>query len=274
MNRRAAWIALAMCEVAIILLLLVPLGGVRASRADDAAGPADVEARLLREIQPVKLANCQLERFGEANDGGYLLCGNLLGGVSSGYSYGISGYDGWGCAISRKLAVRVHQYDCFDLTRPACHGGMTTFHGECVGEDRGLKEGRIFGTLAEQIAANGDAGKRLVVKMDVEGSEWDSLLGAPEQVLQRIDQLAIEFHGFDRARFLKVVHKLKRMFHVAHLHWNNYSCQSDSEHFPAWAYEVLFVSKRIARVDPTAVVTLPHPLDAPNRPGTPECRSQ
>ena len=29
---------------------------------------------LFEEIQPVKLSNCQLERFGEPNDGGYLLC--------------------------------------------------------------------------------------------------------------------------------------------------------------------------------------------------------
>lgn len=44
-------------------------------------------------LRPVALSNCELERFGEANDGGYLMCGNLLGGVQSGYSYGIAGYD-------------------------------------------------------------------------------------------------------------------------------------------------------------------------------------
>src|SRR5262245_42977493 len=55
---------------------------------------------LFEEIQPVKLANCALERFGEANDGGYLLCGNLLGDARAAYSYGISGYDQWGCDVS------------------------------------------------------------------------------------------------------------------------------------------------------------------------------
>src|SRR5438067_13137387 len=61
---------------------------------------AQVRRALFNELQPVRLANCELRRFGEANDGGYLLCGNLLHGVQSGYSYGISGYDGWGCQIS------------------------------------------------------------------------------------------------------------------------------------------------------------------------------
>src|SRR5688572_25465682 len=30
---------------------------------------------LFRMLQPVTLANCELERFGETNDGGYLMCG-------------------------------------------------------------------------------------------------------------------------------------------------------------------------------------------------------
>lgn len=54
-----------------------------------------------------------MARFGESNDGGYLACANLLGGVKSAYSYGIAGYDGWGCDISRRLNVTTHQYDYF-----------------------------------------------------------------------------------------------------------------------------------------------------------------
>ena len=48
--------------------------------------------------------------------------------MQSGYSYGISGYDGWGCEISRTLKVQVHQYDCFNLQEPVCRGGTTIFH--------------------------------------------------------------------------------------------------------------------------------------------------
>src|SRR4051812_35427187 len=70
-----------------------------------------IRKALYAEIHPVALTNCGLKRFGEANDGGYLLCGNLLDGVKAGYSYGISGYDGWGCQVATELKVRVHQYD-------------------------------------------------------------------------------------------------------------------------------------------------------------------
>jgi hypothetical protein len=227
---------------------------------------------LFRQLQPEKLKNCDLERFGEQNDGGYLLCANLLSDVKSAYSYGISGYDGWGCEVSRTLGVPVHQYDCFNLTRPMCEGGNAIFHGECIGTVRALQKGRPFDSLAGQIARNGDAGKRLVVKIDVEGAEWDSFNDAPEDVLQRIDQMAVEFHGFDRPQFLEAIVKLKRLFHVAHLHWNNYSCLEDQAPFPAWAYEVLFVNKRIGVLDPAGAAVLPNPADAPNTLDRPDCQ--
>src|SRR5215208_1652993 len=192
---------------------------------------------LFDELQPVKLMNCDLERFGEAYDGGYLLCANLLGGVQSGYSYGISGYDGWGCHVSRRLKIKVHQYDCFDLHRPVCEGGDTVFHGECVaGSPSTDKAGRSFETPQHQFAKNGDAGKHLVMKMDVEGAEWDTFLAAPDSVFEQIDQMAVEFHGANQDRFAEALVKLKGFFYIANLHFNNYGCVGDLAPFPAWAY--------------------------------------
>ena len=35
------------------------------------------------ELRPVVLQNCTLERIGSVYDGGYLMCGNLLGRIQS-----------------------------------------------------------------------------------------------------------------------------------------------------------------------------------------------
>ncbi len=229
---------------------------------------------LLTELQPVSLANCTLQRFGEPNDGGYLLCGNLLGGVKAGYSYGISGYDGWGCEISTRLNITVHQYDCFDLAEPVCKGGHTVFHGECVGGAASTdRNGRVFDTPEHQFARNGDRGKPLVMKMDVEGAEWDTFLASPDAVFEQIDQLAVEFHGSGEARFTEAVRKLKRFFYVANLHFNNYSCDDRYAPLPSWAFEVLFVSKRLAKPDPSGGPAAPSPLNAPNNPNVPDCQN-
>jgi hypothetical protein len=228
---------------------------------------------LFAQLQPVALTNCELKRFGEANDGGYALCANLLGSVQAGYSYGISGYDGWGCQVSRELKIRVHQYDCFDLHEPVCPGGATTFHAECVAGKRSTDEsGRVFETLEKQIAKAGDAGHHLVVKMDVEGAEWETFLQAPDTVFEQIDQLVVEFHGANRQRFVDAIGKLKRFFYIANLHFNNYSCTTGMEPFPSWAYEVLLVSKRLGVPDRSGKRPDMSAVNAPNNPKVPDCQ--
>jgi hypothetical protein len=237
------------------------------------APPRQVRKTLHALVQPVKLSNCELKRFGEAHDGGYLVCANLLNDVKAGYSYGISGYDKWGCDISSELKVPVHQYDCFNPKRPVCTTGKTIFHDECVAGTAFVDSGRPFDTIEGQLAKNGDGSVHVVMKMDVEGAEWESLLKTPDAVLQRIDQLSIELHGVNEYRFVPVLKKLHQFFYVANLHYNNWSCKDGLAPFPAWAYEVLWVNKRIGVVDSSSKPQVPNPLDAPNNADTPDCQS-
>jgi hypothetical protein len=67
------------------------------------------------------------------------------------------------------------------------------------------------------------------------------------------------------------VQRLKTFFEVAHIHFNNASCTVGMEPFPTWAYEVLFVSKRLAVVDPSRKAGGVHPLDSSNIPFLPGC---
>jgi hypothetical protein len=270
------------------MLGAVALNEVRVSRDRQARSAAAKQRRaavkqryaLFDMLQPVALANCQLERFGEPHDGGYLMCANLLAGAQAGYSYGISGYDQWGCDISRKFKVTVHQYDCFDLTEPACPGGTTVFHAECVGPTPQTVEGRVFDAIANQFASNGDSSKRIVLKIDVEGAEWDAFLSASDAVFEQIEQMAVEFHWFRDAdlrwtpkeKHVRALQRLKQFFVIAHVHYNNAACAEGLEPFPTWAYEVLFVNKRLAVVDPSRKAGGLHPLDAPNDPRVADCQ--
>jgi hypothetical protein len=273
---RRLWRIGAIVALGVAIAAAVGTIGLWRSRRPDAP-PArrDVAAftrqMLWRELQPVTLANCDLRRFGEPHDGGYLVCANLLTAVTAGYSYGISGYDGWGCEVATTLRVPVHQYDCFDTRQPACSAG-TVFHAECVGPEPADVEGRRFDAIDRQMAANGDAAARIVLKMDVEGAEWESFLTLPDATLDRIDQLVVELHGTSEPRFLRAIHRLKQYFHVANLHMNNHACTGGQDPFPAWAYEVLFVNKRIASATAAPRATLYHGLDRPNAPAQPDCQ--
>jgi hypothetical protein len=228
---------------------------------------------LFAELTPTKLRNCTLKRYGVPNDGGYLMCSNLMGDATAAYSYGIDGRDDWGCDVSQQLRAMVHEYDCFNKTRPACNRGSFAFHEECLGGTATNEAGRVYDTFASQLTRNGDDGKHLIVKMDIEGSEWASLLATPDSVLDRVDQLTIEFHQKDDSSFAETVAKLKRHFYVAHFHANNYACSKGFEPFTSWANEVLFVNKRIGVIDASpGRPILPSPLDSPNDPSQRDCQ--
>ena len=138
---------------------------------------------------------------------------------------------------------------------------------------RAIRESRFFDTLENQISKNGDTGRRVLIKMDIEGGEWESLLAAPDELLASIPQLAMEMHGFDDPRILEVLRKLKRNFYLVNLHFNNWSCTSKAAPLPAWAYQVLWVNKRIGIVDPTVPVPAPmSPLNAPDSPTWRDCQ--
>ena len=228
---------------------------------------------LFAEIQPVALANCEFERFGDSHDGGYLACHNLLSAAKSVYSYGINNSDEWGCDLAARVNVPVHQYDCFNIKRPGCESSGMVFHEECIGPARLTDGGHVFDTLEAQIDSNGDKGKNLIVKMDVEGAEWPSLLEAPDAVLNQFDQLTVEFHDVHEAQYVETIRRVKRLFHVANVHYNNYLCDPAAAPLPSLAFEILFVNKNLGVVDPTGTVVLPHALDSPNNPRLPDCQT-
>lgn len=261
--------------IRIMFVTIALAAGAAVLVAEIVHGAAERKLReaILAELQPVVLKNCTLKRFGSANDGGYLMCENLIEPLDSAYSYGVGPNDDWGCEMSRRYHVPVYEYDCFDPARPTCDGGKFVFHNECVGDRSGYRDSRLFDTLQNQITKNNDIGRNVIVKMDIEGGEWESLLAAPDELLAAIPQFAMEMHGFDDPRILEVLRKLKRNFFLVNLHFNNWSCTSRAAPLPAWAYQVLWVNKRIGVIDPAALVPAPmSPLNAPDSPTWPDCQ--
>jgi len=251
----------------------VTIAAIEAVRFAKALSRQSVRLELFRELAPVAISNCGMARYGVDRDGGYLLCGDLLGDVTVGYSYGIDGRDSWGCDVARGHDIPIHEYDCFDPTEPDCDGGTLVFHPECIGPRDEVIDGRPFFGLASHLGRDGGDAPHTVVKMDVEGAEWDSLLATPDAAFERIDQLVVEFHGVSDPTYVEVFEKLERHFHVANVHFNNYACRKRAAPFPAAVYEVLFVNKRLAQADPNAPSPpVPHPLDRPNAPGRPDCQ--
>jgi hypothetical protein len=135
------------------------------------------------------------------------------------------------------------------------------------------EDGRPFDTLNNQFAHNGHAATPIVMKIDVEGAEWDSFLLAPDSVFAHIDQLDVEFHHVDDPKYVATMQRLKTFFYVAHVHYNNFSCDPALGPFPSWAFEVLLVNKRIATTDGSPVPASDGIVDAANNPESPDCQA-
>ena len=137
---------------------------------------------------------CQdFQRFGEPNDGGYLMCMDHMYGVTAAYSMGVEHHDKWSGDVAATWHVPVYQMDCTVKEAaqvcPGCH-----FFRSCLSAPGGPKPAW---TLAEtlQHTGQGAAGDRtLFGKIDIEGSEWGALAAADVSVLRRFRQLVIEFH--------------------------------------------------------------------------------
>lgn len=199
---------------------------------------------VLRMLRPC--LRCEsYQRVGASNDGGYVMCSEFLRDVRAGYSFGINGADDWGAYISRTFGVPVFEFDCFNAEQPSCkdEGCNLTFRDECLSHSKAYDTnanlyppGKIARSLQEHLSRNPPpgspkrdqkAGGDLLLKIDIEGGEWDTLFHARRETLQQMRQIVIEFHVLGlpacHAYFETVLRKvLNAGFLVSHIHGNNW----------------------------------------------------
>jgi len=225
------------------------------------------------------------QRFGEPHDGGYLMCmdGLKKGSATAAFSLGVEHHDKWSEDVVKNLGIPVNQFDC-TVDQSDCAG--CKFFKKCIVSADGqhpvpghetegwsLQEAvskTSKGTELEQIPDGS-----LLMKMDIESSEWPIYASEPPEVLKKFGELIVEFHGLQfeqrHPEYLKAMqHILGAGFKVAHLHGNNYEGMTGSEGVTIpRVLEVTFVHGG-ARPAGCAADQLYEKLDAPNNPGVAE----
>ena len=106
---------------------------------------------------------------------------------------------------------------------------------------------------------------RIVLKMDIEGAEYETLSGIARWG-EAVDLLLVEFHGIDAdtARFNALMRELSALFVPVHLHGNN-SAPLTADGFPSMV-EITFAARRVLP-QPIEVAERAYPdarLDRPN----------
>ena len=89
----------------------------------------------------------------------------------------------------------------------------------------------------------------LLLKIDIEGGEFDSLLNASEETLNKFMCIVIEFHWLgkddDKQNKINCFRKLNNLFYIIHVHANNHSpifVKDDFYHIPD-VVEITYIRK-------------------------------
>lgn len=214
---------------------------------------------LLRALRPMNVRNGALFRAGQLCDGGYVMIEPPSDSIC--YSFGISDEISWDMDMAAR-GLPVFQYD-HTVEAPGGSDLFTFFSvGLCgIGVQR-----ENMCDISQILEANGHLGRdKIVLKMDIEDSEWEFIETVPAGIVQQFSQIILEIHLLDQNLPYKIqlLNKLNLTHQVIHVHGNNYGKLSGygGVVFPE-TFEVTYV-RRADHVFETATQIFPTGLDYP-----------
>jgi hypothetical protein len=237
--------------------------------SETASSPAQQSEILsvLRLLEPKQIVDHKKVRVGSYGDGGYVQIDDHVG-ISHALSFGVADNDSWDAAMA-KAGIPVEQFDHSIENAPSTHP-LLHFHREMISvEARGGTA-----TLPDLVTRYSklDA-PDLILKIDIEGCEWDVFDHATDAALSKLAQIICEFHDLSHlinpvfgARARRVFEKLDRYFAPVHVHANNNGRICNIANIPLPdILEITFASRsRYSFAE--NIETFPTPLDAPNSP--------
>lgn len=219
---------------------------------------------LLKALYPVK-GGRELMRLGGTADGGYLVP-DCLDGIEACFSPGVAGISRFeaDCA-DRGMDVFMADYS---VDGPAEDHPKFHFLKKFVGATTNEKVITLQDWVS-QSAPSSDSD--LLLQMDIEGSEYETLLAAPDSLMKRFRIIVGEFHRLNQLwnypLFPILSHTFEKILqtHVCvHIHPNNGRKPFNKKGISiSQTTEFTFLRKDFVS-DTSYVQSFPHPLDADN----------
>jgi len=182
-------------------------------------------AQVISLLSPMDVIGGRYVRVGCDGDGGYVMLDDFTSKqIDAAYSFGIGGNVSWDESMAER-GIDVFMYD-HSISEPPKHNEK--FHFFELGLT-GHHKGENLGTLASVVAQNGHAGNtNLILKMDIEGCEWDVFDESDPELLNQFSQIVLEFHGLsehveadDHVKQIGILEKLNKSHQVVHVHANS-----------------------------------------------------
>ena len=229
--------------------------------------------KILQFLAP-KLSPYPLSRIGGKRDGSYLVPDDLKG-ISSAFSPGVANRKDFEDELWHRFAIPSHMADFSSdpsqFETPLIEGAQT-FEKKWVG----AKDDSDTLTLDRWISERDSSpNSDLLLQMDIEGAEYETLQGVSDFTLQRFRVVVVELHKVwthlssdsDDDPLSMLVRRLQKFFVVVHAHPNNCCSHKTLPGMSVRVPEVLEltlfrIDRFPGRVAPTKGVSkIPHPLD-------------
>ncbi len=163
-------------------------------------------------------------RIGPNTDGGYVFADKISPSQAV-LSYGISTE----YRFDYEMAKGGHEVYMFDHTIDGINrinDKMRWFKQGASGITRNAEN---LYSVDDHLKMHNIEGNDLLLKMDIEGHEYDVLNAVPESIFSRFEQIVIEIHNLAhlndeafRNHFVSLFRKLNNQFTLFHVHANNY----------------------------------------------------
>ena len=192
---------------------------------------------IYKYLCPKKVVGKNLKLFGLKKDGGYALTDDLKN-IKIAYSFGVDGEFSFDMHLADN-DIDVYMYDPFikglDFSQYNLNNSQDFKNNADYYQKKlhffkigitGSKKQNNMKTLQEILNDNGHSNEKdMILKMDVEGSEWDSLNELSEDFLKKFKYITLELHLGNKPSELEikinVLKKLSKFHQVIFIRFNN-----------------------------------------------------
>lgn len=212
----------------------------------------------------------ELLRVGPKFDGGYLVP-DILDEIDLCFSAGVGHTSDFEKDLYSNYRIRSFMLDA-SVEFPRLEGDFFEFQKKFLGLYDSDDVITMSSWLEDHASSESD---KLLLQMDIEGSEYEILAFEPNSVLSRFSCMVIEFHDFHKLfdpNFCFVLNgifeKIYRDFSIVHAHASSYRklIKNDGIGIPP-TIEITFLRNDVLQgLVQLKEPNLPHPLDNPNSP--------
>ena len=171
-------------------------------------------------LKPKTILGKKKVRIGRNQDGGYILL-NDFENIKIAYSFGINNE----ISFDKDLADKNIDIFMYDHTIDRLPFQNKRFHWKKIGLTGKIGKINNKKTIQELMNENGHINeKNMILKIDIEGEEWDVLDNISTDILTKFKYIIVEFHFNNKfaSYYLKVFTKINRSHQIFHLHCNNF----------------------------------------------------